>query len=397
MWTDTNIHLDDNKIKHCCKQKVSKIPFAELQSLGSDIFERHPLNIGNRKEMVEQNKLPASCQLCIDSEPNSIRHVWNKWNNEFIENNRAQLVDINYVNFIEIDVGKTCDMACIYCGSWASSKWAKELKISLKKEANDHWRNDVFKHLAEHIRNIPCDRKMTFNILGGEPLLIMDTYKMIEYFSERCKHFEKKPTLMITTNLNCKPKLLEKFLDILEKTKNIFEWIISISIENIGQMAEFVRYHLNWNRFERNIARIKDRVDQIYFTVTSNLFSFAQFDIFIDWAFETLGAPNYMKTWDFTFNIVQEGMTDIAYCDVDLVDVNHIKITYGNWVKKCNISADHKIEQFNQYIDDLHVRLGTKTANQEFEKWWRIISQRRGVNYCSMYPLNEIIRRIGTT
>jgi len=393
MWTDTNINFGKQTIRHCCKQEAMPLGLDELTKFKSEVFENHPLNIANKKQMVEQDQLPASCQWCINTEPNSIKHVWNEWSDEFIKEQGGTLVNDSHIGYIELDIGTSCDMACVYCGPWASSTWAKELGVSSKapdKEANDEWHEKVLQYLSEYILTIPNSRQLTFNILGGEPLLIAETYKIIEYIATRCSHFEKKPILMITTNLNCKPKLLERLMDTIQNTSHIFNWVISISIENIDKQAEAVRYHLDWKRFENNITTIKDHVDRIYLTTTFSILSFAQFGEFIAWAFGILGTDTYTKTWDFSLNSVQEGYTDIAYCDASLVDIDHIKTVYQHFVSKCDSPEQWRIDQIDRHLDNLYSRLGTKPVNAGFVSFWTAISNRRSINYFEMYPLDRI-------
>lgn len=393
MWTDTNINFDKQALRHCCKQTNMPLPIDEVKKYGSEVFERHPLNVSNRREMVEDNRLPASCQWCIDSEPNSIKDVWNIWSDEFIEKNRTRLVENSYVSYIELDIGASCDMACVYCGPWSSTTWAKELGQPANNTLDPEWRDEVLKYLSEYIAQIPADKKLTFNILGGEPLLIVDTYKMIEYIGEHCGHFNKKPIIMLTTNLNCKPKLLERLKQTIEATQDQFEWVISISIENVGRMAELVRYHLDWDRFEHNVREIKDRVDRIYLTNTFNLLSFSNFDDFVEWAFDMFGREQYTHTWDFSLNTVQEGFTDLAYVSPDMVNIDRIKDTYRRYVEQCDNPSQWRLDQFYNHIDNLYQRLGTKKVDTRFYSFWQAMSNRRGVNYLNLTPIREMVER----
>tara|TARA_R110000851_G_scaffold26190_1_gene74518 strand:+ start:5642 stop:6835 length:1194 start_codon:yes stop_codon:yes gene_type:complete len=393
MWTDTNINFGKKSLRHCCKQIAAGMSIEDINELGANLFEQHPLNVSNRKEMVEEAKLPASCQWCIESEPNSIKDIWNTWSDEFITDNQSQLIENSYVEYIELDIGSSCDMACVYCGPWSSTTWSKELGQAASNTIDQAWRDAMLEQLVKYIATVPASRQLTFNILGGEPLLMVDTYHMIEYIGKHCGHFEKKPVIMLTTNLNCKEKLLEKLKTTIAATHDQFEWVISISIENVGKRAEMVRYHLDWERFNHNVHEIKDLVDRIYLTNTFSLLSFGNFDEFIVWAFDTFGHDGYTTTWDFSLNTVQEGFTDIAYVDPSLVDPDRIKTVYMSEVTKCSDPAQWRIDQLITHIDNLYTRLGTKKVDVRFYNFWNVMSKRRNVDYLSLHPIDKMINQ----
>jgi len=393
MWTDININFYKKTIRHCCKQENTHISTVDIDKYRDQLFERHPENIANRKMMVEENQLPPACAYCILSQPNSIKDVWNNWSDAFIERKRDVLVNESHVQYIELDIGRMCDMACVYCGPWASTTWAKELGEPVEKTLDMEWKDGILEHLATYLSDIPPDFALTFNVLGGEPLLIMDTYDMIEYIALHCRHLTVKPTMMITTNLNCKPRLIEKLLHVIERTSDVFDWTISVSIENIGPAAEMVRYHLNWDNFEINLSKIRGYVSKIYLTTTFSLFSFSEFGPFMKWAFNQLGVNEYTHSWDFSLNYVQGGFSDLAYCDPDLVNVDNINDIYLGYTTRTKDVSVRKIHEFYKHIDNMTARLGTKEVDHEFISHWQTMSERRGVDYFKLTPLKEMAER----
>ena len=337
--------------------------------------------------------LPPDCQWCISTAPNNIKKVWNNWNDKFLDrlDDLTPLKEASKTAYIDLDIGNSCDLACVYCGPWSSTTWAKELgqTKSARNFIDPEWKEKILENLSLYLLKLDSNEKIVFNILGGEPLLIVDTYEIISYLSNNCKHFKQKPILMITTNLNCKPTILKKLLATLEETKNIFEWNLSVSIEDVGKRAEAVRYHIDFNRFEKNLRLIKDNVDKIYLTTTFSILSFANFHELIEWSFDILGKECYTKTWDYTLNNVQEGYTDLAYCPRELIDIHKIKNTYTTIINDLTDRNENKVKNVMDHLDNMYQRAGTKQPGHQFYGFWKEMSKRRKLNYSTIYPLSH--------
>lgn len=391
MWTDTNINFQTKTMRHCCKQTPYSVSIDELDQLSHNVFEQHPSNVKDRNTSLNENKLPPSCKWCIDTAPHNMKKIWNIWSEDWITENKDSLYDGSYVSYIDLDLGKSCDLACVYCGPWSSTTWAKELGQPANAMIDDEWKSKTLDKLANYISHIDSSTPLTINILGGEPTLIVETYHIISYIAKHCSHFDHKPMLMITTNLNCKPAQLKKLLNTIEETKDVFTWVISISIEDINERAEAVRYHLNFKKFEDNVKLIKDKADKIYLTATLSLLSFPNFDEFINWSFNILGKENYTTTWDYTLNHVQEGYTDLAYCSAKYVDIDNIKQTYLDNIYNSNNVNQSKVDAFITHMDNMFTRCGSKQVDSAFTHYWETLSTRRSIDYFSFYPLDKIL------
>jgi sulfatase maturation enzyme AslB (radical SAM superfamily) len=394
MWTDLYINLQDRIFNHCCKQIMYPVDLEEVEELGADVFFKNKRHYPDRQKSVLENIMPASCEYCIESAPNSIKNVWNVWRDDFIEEQGTDLVDAVHTKHIEIDVGRSCDMACVYCGPRSSSTWSKELgvKWDVDEDLSEAWADRVLEALREYILTLPRDQQITFNLLGGEPLLVTRSYDIIEYLAETCCDFEHKPILMITTNLNCKPALIKKLEKTMKKTADIFEWQIAISIEDVGHRAERVRHGLKWDRFTENVEVIKGLADKIYITMTVNLISFPKLGDFVDWAFDTFGEEGYTKDWDFTLNMVKGGFVDVSYCSNDLVDLIEIVSRYKARADRPHVNR-RKIWQFEEHMKNMYRHLGTQDPGPEFFSFWDAMNKRRPTNYYEVFPLNIIRKR----
>lgn len=401
LWTDTNINFAKKSIKHCCKQYDNILDLTDITTLGADVFEGNPRTVGDKHSMIVNDEIPVGCNYCKEHDDNSIRHVWNSWSDNFVNTKGTTLLSTNFAEYFEFDIGKSCNLACIYCGPWSSTTWSKELGESLDEaEIDQEWKTTILEQLAIYIRTLPKDRRIVFNILGGEPLLITDTYDILEYIATHCTDFTIKPLVMITSNLMVKPILMSRLLKTVEQTSDIFEWSIAVSIEDIGDRAEKMRYHLKWDQFETNVKSIRNKVDKIYFTTTFNFFNYPHFDEFLDWVFDVMGYAEYETKWDLTLNVVQGGFTDIAYIQKEFIDRAKLKTSFLTHINRVRQSPTHtattaKLDaittNFNEHIDNLYARAGTKSINTQFIGWWRLMDERRNTSYSTLFPLNKML------
>ena len=394
MWTDLTIDFKSKTFKHCCKQIPYKPNVNDIKALGKDFFIEYDLNMQNRKQMLFDNELPESCAFCKYQGENSIKHVWNTWSDEYINQFENTLLNEDQTFYIEIDIGNSCNLACIYCGPWSSTTWEKELNIRNSTIYDEEYNELILNLLIKWLETFPNNRNLTINMLGGEPLMIPETYSIIEKLMPVCKKFNHKPKMMITTNLFTKPKLLNRLFEILEKTSDIFSWEFSISIEDVGERAEMVRYGLDWETFNDNVSKIIDKVDYIYFTNTINIISLPYFDEWIKWAFDKMQDKKFGQDWSLSCNYVQDNFTDCAYIPKEYMKLSFIKESFLYHIQKYNGSTDlERVTEFIQHIDNIEGRLGTKKITNNFIKFWEELSIRRNLDYIEK---NDVLKKIIT-
>lgn len=401
LWTDLNIDLGRKNIRHCCKTlRNYEIPLSEVVEKKHEIFNFDDVSIKSRRSMIHDNKLPDVCFECKANEPNSIRHAWNIWNDDQIDYMRSGLEkDVDITNYIEIDIGSKCDMACVYCGPWSSSAWAKELGHAPTNLAiNDTWQQHVLESLVEYIKRFPKDKEvLTFNILGGEPLIMPVTYDFIDMLAPIASEFDNPPEMMITTNLNTPEKLLNRFISVMKKYKGVFKFTISVSIEDTGRNAEMVRNGLNWQRFKNNLEVVKEHADFVGFTNTLNILSVESFHDTIDWMFETMSDRKYSEEWSISVNMVHSGKTDVRYLDKDYYYKDLILNSLDKYFVNMGgrDSNNHDVARVYVHIDNLFERMGTKPPTDDFFNFWNTMSKRKQVDYYQFELLGKLRKKYG--
>ncbi len=398
LWTDLNIDFTRNNIRRCCKSTNDYIiPLEEVIDKKEDVFTFYNINEAARKSMVVDNKIPWSCVHCIKDEPNSIRQVYNIWTDDVIDSVKDSLLqDTTKTTYVEFVLGNQCDLACVYCGPWSSTTWSTELGHDTKKiQVDTEWRTNVLQYIKSYIAQLPIDAEITINILGGEPLIMPELYDVIDALKESASKFTTKPILMITTNLNAKPKLMSRFINLVN-TNTHFKWVLGVSIEDIDTRATMVRYNLNWNRFVDNIKQIQATHANIYFTATVSLFSLPYFDEFIKWMFTIMDPTEYGDTWRITMNDVNDGYSDVAYLLPEQVDIESILNSYQSLLQKYNISFPHddilqsQVDAVTVHLENLYTRVGTKIPTNEFFEYWTTMSARRTYDYMTFGPIKYL-------
>ena len=150
------------------------------------------------------NEIPASCTKCFEEESKGIvsKRQWetNVWKeridvNSIIDRTKSDgslPVDIPY---FDLRLGNLCQLKCIMCSPHDSSSWIKEWKAQYPKyktielKQDQHWNIDFdytwykkgsfLEEMRQQAHNI---RELYF--AGGEPLLIPEHYKILEFMVE---------------------------------------------------------------------------------------------------------------------------------------------------------------------------------------------------------------------
>lgn len=213
-----------------------------------------------RKDFLAGKK-PQTCKRCWDEEAagrdskrlNSktrLKHYYNDvdWQN----------TDPDQLWFIDLKLGNICNLKCRICGSWSSSKWAKE-EIDYVPGINrkDHlaykflmagaWprESEIFwENLKELLPNIKY-----LEFTGGEPFLIEQHFDLLRFAVEQghSDHIE----IHYNTNGTVFPDAHELW----NKFKHVE---IAFSIDNVGHRFEYERYGANWLEVIDNLRKFSD-------------------------------------------------------------------------------------------------------------------------------------------
>ena len=211
-----------------------------------------------RKEFLEGNK-PSTCQRCWDEEAagrtskriNSSIRLKEYYNNVDFQN-----INPDQLWFIDLKLGNICNLKCRICGSWSSSKWAKE-EIDYIPELLDRKTHLAYTYLKDgawpresevfwdNLKTLLPNIKY-FEFTGGEPFLIEQHFELLRYAVEQ--GYSKNIEIHYNTNGTVFPEQAELW-------SNFKHVEIAFSIDNVGAHFEYERYGANWNEVQANIAK----------------------------------------------------------------------------------------------------------------------------------------------
>ena len=167
----------------------------------------------------------GGCNICKVNETtaSSLRQSYNMWCKE----------PDGVIEFLDISLNNSCNLACRMCNSLSSSKWAELLKESSRKKNNFQ---DIIKNI--NVKNL---KKITY--VGGEPFITPEIKEVLEFVVEH------QIGLTFDTNCTFYP---EKYQQLLNQIPVLYA---SFSIDGVGATNDYIRHG---SRFD-NITSILDR------------------------------------------------------------------------------------------------------------------------------------------
>jgi organic radical activating enzyme len=216
-----------------------------------------------------------SCERCYEHERNgydSLRINANRdyqhWKNyAFTNTNDDGSLDEMKLVYLDIRFSNLCNFACRTCGPELSSGWyddslkLKNIDINypkfqrLKSTAEQLW--EELEPNLQHVEGV--------YFAGGEPLMMEEHYKLLEYFINNGK-------TDITINYNTNFSLLRyKDKDCIELWKRFKHVRIGASVEGMQARGEYIRHGFDWAKFESNVIRFKNELPNLDFYISCTL------------------------------------------------------------------------------------------------------------------------------
>jgi len=211
-----------------------------------------------RQQFLNGQK-PSACQRCWDEE--AAGRVSKRINSRIRLKEYYDQVDWNNIDpdqlwFIDLKLGNICNLKCRICGSWSSSKWAKE-EIDYIPELLDRKTHLAYTYLKDgawpresevfwdNLKTLLPNIKY-FEFTGGEPFLIEQHFELLRYAVEH--DYAKNIEIHYNTNGTVFPEQAELWA-------NFKHVEIAFSIDNVGARFEYERYGAEWNLVQENIAK----------------------------------------------------------------------------------------------------------------------------------------------
>ena len=233
------LHINpQGSVKTCCAGDPNML--GNLNSQTIEEILHGPVLQEIRQTLRQGQPHEKYCNNCVQAERygRSERDWHNKLNPGF---NAEHATDLeHFPGLIDIRWSTTCNLSCNYCNEHSSSQWASLKKMAVPSGTRPYY-EQVCEYLEKHQTHI---KKVA--LIGGEPLLLKENERLLDVIPDGCP-------IDIITNLSVDLEQ-NRIFDKLSRRHNV-GW--NVSLENIGDRFEYVRYGGDWSLIERNIARIQ--------------------------------------------------------------------------------------------------------------------------------------------
>ena len=205
---------------------------------------------------------PETCKRCWDEE--AAGRTSKRMNSrirlkDYYDDVKWQDTNPDQLWFLDLKLGNICNLKCRICGSWSSSKWAKE-EIDYVPELKNRKEHLAYTFLQDGAwPRENADFWLNMNTLlpnikyleftGGEPFLIQQHFDFLKT-AVRTGHAEH-----IEIHYNTNGTQFPEDRDLWSHFKHVE---IAFSIDNTEKRFEYERYGARWDKVQDNIKRFND-------------------------------------------------------------------------------------------------------------------------------------------
>ena len=306
---------------------------------------------------------------------------------------------------LEIYFSNLCQLSCTYCGSYFSSTWEAEDKkygdIHDFMYPDDHkagrpnyqelkYLDKVFDWLdknGQHLRSL--------YILGGEPFIQPQSDRLLDFIAGNGDKF-KNLDLFFFSNLssdNIEPKII-KLKQLLEEGRLHNAHIVG-SIDCWGKEAEYVRYGLDIELFDKNMKYIIDAgLDTTINICWSPISTFTMPDLIEKYQEWNQRHITRGKEWGMNISLMQASGKDWMHPSIfgpKILDWGYnqsidmlINIANENSESTTRESVIEYLEGIKKAIES---DIPNKKAQQELHRYLTELDRRRGTDYRELFPI----------
>ena len=238
-----SLHLNfEGQIKTCCAGNPNMLGNHDTGPI-EDILQSAKLK--EIKTSIRNGILhPKYCEGCIRRE-NITGESERQWHNNVSEHFDVANAEINEHKPALIDVrwNNTCNLACSYCSSYFSTKWASIVGKSFNQTINTQ-EQQVIDYIEKH-----RDFVKEVAMVGGEPLMMKENDRLLDIL----------PDDVLVTVISNMTVDFDKFpvpRKLLERDR--VGW--SMSFDNIGERFEYVRWGSTWEQMNKNVTTVSQKI-----------------------------------------------------------------------------------------------------------------------------------------
>ena len=417
-WLQTTLYLQNGYNHSCHHPSPHKVPLEELRdnpaALSNSSFKK------KQREMMLKGDRPKECDYCWNIEDLgkdyfSDRHyktsdywAWDRFE-EVSKSNCNDNIDPSY---LEVSFSNACNFKCSYCSPEVSSKWLEEINQhgpypTTQSNHNLEWLKQVGRYPYKHSDDNPyveafykwfpsvLKNLKVFRITGGEPLMSKDVWKVLDYIKDNPNN---ELEVAINTNLCVEDKLIDKLIEKVNELKPLVKRVdIYTSLESTGKQAEYSRYGLDYEQWNRNIRKVLDNTSSsVSIMTTVNVLSLPTTMNFIENILQLRREYNL----DFAYNRIPLSINYLRwppYLSVKILS-NELRTKYAKeilesekWLKYYTEDKYARIyleewDQIKRFCDYLVQDEDYSDECEDFVKFINEYDKRRGTNFIETFP-----------
>lgn len=358
----------------------------EKYNLNEDTLEQAFTSayMNNLRQQFLQGEKPKTCKRCWDEEAagRQSKRINSRLRlKEYYDNIDWGNATADQLWFIDLKLGNICNLKCRICGSWSSSKWAKEEidyvpginrreHLAYKFLMAGSWprENALFwNNLQTLLPNIKY-----FEFTGGEPFLIEQHFKLLRYA------VEQGYSQYIEIHYNTNGTVFPQEHELWSKFKHVE---IAFSIDNVGHRFEYERYGAKWQQVLDNLEKFSNLKSEKLSTqicCTLNIQNVYYLPEICDWI--------YQQSFDHVyFNMLH----DPWEMNIGRMTANARKLV-SDRLQSYNFNPKFRVEanRISQFIEN-----GIGSDGIDFCKKIKITDEYRGQNFAETHP--EIAKAMG--
>jgi len=264
------------------------------------------------------------------------------------------------LQYLDVTIDNTCNLACVTCGPEVSTTWRKELKLKGMSV-----RPHIDKFITNHLHTLDFTQLKEIRIWGGEPFLTNTHTDILKYVVDQGN--AHNVNLMYNTNGtrlidNDTKKLIEKF-----KFARI-----SFSIDGIGKKFNYIRHPADWNQVEKNLFWWKNNLphnSMLSLTTTASILNVLDLDEIFKWCHLNFNQSVFGDPIEIYVHQAF-GIYGLEFMPDNMVDYLKSMPNYSQpWIQQLNILGKQNSNLGNT-LDAL-----------------RIIDTRRNLNFSEVAPV----------
>lgn len=388
-WAWSTVYLTDGSTGSCHRASIDFLN-------ENNFFDFHnmPAKVTDREKMLSGQWPGNGCEYCRDIE--EVGGFSDRLFHLSIPDNYPEELDLNKnltrvsPTILEIFFKNTCNLLCIYCTEKYSSAIQAENKRHGYININDSRsllvenKYDTLSPLLWKWLDNNFSTLKRLNILGGEPFLQDDFYKLIEFIDSNPN---PNLELSIISNLIIKDTKFQNCLSKLEQlvnNKKIKRLDIQASVDSWGPGQEYIRTGFKLDQFDRNFKYLMS-LPSVRVSILSTITSLSIFEM--PMLLEKINEWSQTKkiSW-YLHNVLPHGT---SLFDPKIFNYNLFKSTLEKIylaLPDSDFDSNATKKMLQGIIEYLESSTGDIKRQQELISYLDQIDRRRNLNWQQTFP-----------